>query len=66
MIPAPIVTKIEVSVASYDDDGVLTLMNNEGELKEDLNLPTEAHLSDIASGIKRIIDAAQKECLVTY
>lgn len=66
MIPAPIVKKVELTAISYDDDGVLQLMTAEGELKEDLNLPTEAHLTDIAANIKRIIDAGAKECLVTY
>ena len=66
MIPRPIVTKSEVTGLSYDDEGLLVLMMNDGELKEDLNLPTEAHLSDIATGIKRIIDAGTKECLVTF
>ena len=66
MIPAPIVTKTEVTAICYDDDGVLQLMMPDGELKEDLNLPTESHLTDIANNIKRIIDAGNKECLVTY
>merc|ERR1719319_1093476 len=66
MIPRPIVTKTEVTGLSYDDEGSLTLMMPDGELKEDLNLPTEAHLSDISTNIKRIIDAGTKECLVTY
>lgn len=66
MIPAPIVTKTEVTAICYDEDGVLQLMMPDGELKEDLNLPTESHLTDIANNIKRIIDAGNKECLVTY
>ena len=66
MIPAPIVSKTEVTAICYDDDGVLQLMMPDGDLKEDLNLPTEAHLTDIANNIKRIIDAGNKECLVTF
>merc|ERR1719319_164180 len=66
MIPRPIINKTEVTGLSYDDEGSLTLMMPDGELKEDLNLPTEAHLSDISTNIKRIIDAGTKECLVTY
>ena len=56
MIPAPIVTKTEVTAICYDDDGVLQLMMPDGDLKEDLNLPTESHLTDIATNIKRIIE----------
>ena len=66
MIPRPIVTKTEVTCICYDDDGVLQLMMPDGDIKEDLNLPTESHLSDIATKIKQIVDAATKECLVTY
>ena len=66
MIPRPIVTKTEVTGLTYDEDGLLCLMMPDGELKEDLNLPTEAHLSDIVKDIKRIIDAGVRECLVTY
>ena len=66
MIPRPIITKTEVSGISYDEDGSLTLMMQDGDLKEDLNLPTESHLSDVANNIKRIIDAGAKECLVTF
>ena len=66
MIPCPLVSKTEVQCLSYDEDGVLTLMTADGEIKEDLNLPTEAHLSDIAKKIKEIVDAGAKEALVTY
>ena len=66
MIPRPIVTKTEVSGLSYEEDGTLCLMMPDGELKEDLNLPTEAHLSDVVKNIKSIIDAGAKECLITY
>lgn len=66
MIPRPIVTKTEVTCICYDDDGVLQLMMPDGDIKEDLNLPTESHLTDIATKIKQIVDAATKECLVTY
>ena len=66
MIPRPIVTKTEVTCICYDDDGVLQLMMPDGDIKEDLNLPTESHLTDIATKIKQIVDAGTKECLVTY
>ena len=34
-------------------------------MKEDNNLPTEAHLKDIVTMINRILDEGKKECLVT-
>ena len=64
MIPRPIVTKKEWTLIDIDGDQV-TLMNEEGETKEDLNLPTEAHLKDKVDTIKSIFEAQAKECLVT-
>jgi len=66
MIPRPIITKTEVTCICYDDDGVLQLMMPDGDIKEDLNLPTESHLTDVATKIKQIVDASTKECLVTF
>ena len=34
-------------------------------MKEDLNLPTANHMSDVCKEIKRIQAAQKKECLVT-
>lgn len=63
-IPAPVVQKQEYNCIS-EDDGVLTLMDQQGELKENLNLPTEEHLSDVAKLIKKILEDGKKECLVS-
>ena len=65
MIPAPIVTKKEMTCICYDDENALQIMDESGELLEHLNLPTEAHLKDVAASIKRIVDDGSKECLVT-
>ena len=40
-------------------------MMPDGSMKEDLNLPSESHLASIADKIKQIIDAGNRECLVT-
>merc|ERR1739838_128827 len=37
MIPRPIVTKTELMCMDVDDDGVLSLMMPDGDIKEDLN-----------------------------
>ena len=66
MIPRPIVAKIEVTGLSYDTEGQVTLMMGDGELKEDLNLPVESHLTEMVNKIKMIINTATKECLVTF
>jgi len=60
MIPRPIVTKTESQLLSIDEDGGLQIMLANGEMKTDLYLPIEAHLSDVYSSIKRIIAAGEK------
>ena len=63
MIPRPIVAKTEMQVIGYEEDQV-TIMTPDGELKEDLNFPTESHLSDLRGKILAIVDTGEKECLV--
>jgi hypothetical protein len=41
-------------------------MLENGEMKEDLNIPTEEHLSDVGPRIRAILEAGAFECLVTY
>lgn len=65
MIPAPIVKKTECLCMCVDDEGMAQLLVGD-DLKEDLSLPTEAHLSDVVKKIKEILDAGTKECLITY
>ena len=65
MIPRPVVQKTEFQCLDVDDAGVLMLLTAEGEMKEDLNLPTESHLSDVAKTIKRVLEDGKRECLVT-
>merc|ERR1719231_1617224 len=65
MIPAPVVKKTEYVCIDCDQDGVLNLMTPEGEIKEDLSVPTESHLSDIEKQIRKMIEEGKKECLVT-
>jgi translation initiation factor 5A len=65
MIPRPIVTKKELQLIDLEDDsGMLTLMDGEGNTKEDMNLPTEAHLKDVTDRIK-VLFADGKDILVT-
>lgn len=66
MIPAPIVKKTELMCMSIDDDGVVQMLTAEGDVKEDLMLPTESHLSDVVKAIQKILEEAKKECLVTF
>ena len=66
MIPAPILEKTEYTLINLEEeDGTLTLMDTQGEIKEDMNLPTADHLTDISNHIKKIFDDGKRECLVT-
>ena len=66
MIPAPEVSKTEMTCIDVTDDGFLSLMDQgSGEMKEDIKLPHEEHLKDIANRIKNILAEGKKECLVT-
>ena len=65
MIGAPIVTKTEYLLLDLDDSQ-LTLMHQEsGDIREDIDLPTEKHLQDVVKLLKTIKDADKRECLVT-
>ena len=63
MIPRPIVKKTEYTCICIDGD-FLQLLTPEGEMKEDISLPTEVHLKDIAKKINEVLDEGKKECLV--
>ena len=65
MIPAPEVVKTEMNCIDVTDDGFLSLMQEDGGMKEDIKLPHEEHLKDIATRIKSILAEGKKECLVT-
>jgi len=64
MVDAPIVKRNEFNLLNIDDE-TLELLTPEGEVKSDVNLPSEEHLKDVAANIKRIFEEGKKECLVT-
>jgi len=64
MVPAPIVKRDEFTLLNIDDMN-LELLDNNGEVKSDVNLPEAEHLKDVATKIKTIFDEGKKECLVT-
>ena len=64
MVDAPIVKRTEYTLLNIDDE-VLQLLDANGEMKEDVNMPQEEHLKDIAKEITRIFEEGKKECLVT-
>lgn len=64
MVDAPLVKRVEYTLLNIDDES-LQLMDNQGEMKEDVNIPTAEHLKDQANLIRSIFEEGKKECLVT-
>merc|ERR1739845_226903 len=62
-IDCPNVTKTEYTLISIDD-GYVTLMDDEGEMREDLQLPTLEDLADVCEKMTKALDA-DKEMLCT-
>merc|ERR1740123_2723088 len=63
MVDAPIVNRQEYTLLNIDDT-TLELLDPQGEVKSDVNLPEEEHLKDIANKIQSVFDEGKKECLV--
>ena len=64
MVDAPIVVRKELTLLNIDDT-TLELLDTNGEVKSDVNLPEEEHLRDVSNNIKKIFEEGTKECLVT-
>ena len=64
MIPCPVVVKTEYNCLDCGDDGTLQLLTPSGEMKEDISLPTAAHLSDLEKLLRGILAAGKREALV--
>ena len=64
MVDAPIVSRQEYTLLNIDDS-TLELLTPEGEVKSDIDLPTEEHLKEVAAKVKEIFEEGKKECLVT-
>lgn len=64
-VDAPIVQRKEFTLNFVDDEGFMSLMNESGDIKEDLKLPEEEWLKDVVTKVREILDEGKKECLVT-
>ena len=64
MVDAPIVKRVEYTLLNIEEN-VLQLLTPDGEVKEDVNIPEEEHLKDVATRIREIFEEGKKECLVT-
>ena len=64
-VDAPLVKRVEYNLINIDDDGFVSLLTENGEMKEDLKLPDDEWLRDVVDKIKEIFEAGSKECLVS-
>ena len=64
MVDAPIVKRNEYTLLNIEDTS-LQLLDGNGEMKEDCNLPEEEHLKDVRENIQKWFEEANKEVLVT-
>ena len=64
MVDAPIVKRVEYNLLNIDDQA-LELLDGNGEVKSDVNLPEEEHLKEVASNLKAFFEESTHEVLVT-
>ena len=64
-VDAPVVNRKEYNLINIDDEGFMTLMDENGTMKEDLKLPDDEWLKDVTTRCKQIFESGEKECLVT-
>ena len=64
MVPAPIVVRTEYTLLNIDDT-TLELLDGNGEVKSDVNLPEAEHLLHVAKDIKKYFEEGKRETLVT-
>lgn len=64
-VDAPLVERKEFTLNFIDDEGFMSLMNESGDMKEDLKLPEEEWLKDVVDKCRAILEAGEKECLVS-
>ena len=63
-VDAPVMKRKEYTVINIEDDGFLSLMDEAGEIKEDIKLPEDEWLKDVVDKIRDIFNTGSKECLV--
>ena len=63
-VDAPLVVRKEYTLVNIADDGYVSLMDENGEIKEDVQIPTDEWLKDVTDRTKEIFEKGEKECLV--
>ena len=64
MVDAPICKKTEYTLLNIDGS-TLEVLDHNGEVKSDVNLPDAEHLKDTVKTINQIFEDGKRECLVT-
>ena len=64
-VDAPLCKRVEYSLINIEDDGFVTLLDDNGETKEDLKLPDDEWLKDVSDKARQIFEEGTKECIVT-
>jgi translation initiation factor 5A len=64
-VDAPVLTKKEYQLIDIDDEGYLSLMEDNGDVKQDLKLPEDEWLKDVTDRAREILAEGKKECIVT-
>ena len=64
MVDAPIVSRQEYTLLNIDGDA-LELLDPMGEVKSDINLPTQEHFKEVAKTIQTLFEEGKVEVLVT-
>jgi len=64
MVDAPIVARQEYTLLNIDENA-LELLDGNGEVKSDVNMPEDEHLREVAAKARQIFEEGKKECLIT-
>jgi translation initiation factor 5A len=64
-VDAPVCKRSEYTLINIEDDGFVSLMSENGDIKEDLKLPEDEWLKDVTEKIREIFEDGTKECTVT-
>ncbi len=64
-VEAPNTKRTELQLVNIDDEGFMTLLMENGETKEDLKVPEDEHLREVAKRIQSLFEESDREVLVT-
>ena len=64
-VDAPVLERKEYTLVDIDEDGFCSLMDASGEVRQDVSLPTDEWLADVAARCREILEGGQKECVVS-